>query len=193
MTDDSDTNTDSDFTKKTVKKFGPRGSPVFEQEEKTTDLDDLAERVEQTAVPFCTCGAPITGTPEVYRCCDCELICCQRCQIALRRRHYCPTCARRQFDLDKRTFLTLVGLQHETLTPDDLLSVTTQAGDVVEVTIDPAADVVVEHDYLADDGTLSARGREALHVGQQLYGDDDDIQSVLDQLRLSAVVDQGQR
>lgn len=187
----TDANNENDFTKKTVKKFGPRGSPVFEQEEKTTDLDDLGERIEQTAVPFCTCGAPITGTAEVYRCCNCDLICCQQCQIMLSRWHYCPTCARRRFGLDKRTFLTLVGLQHETVGPDELVRVTTQAGDVIEVAIDPVADTVVERGYLAADGTLSAEGREALHVGHQLYADDEDVRTVLDQLRLRSVVNRG--
>lgn len=184
---------DTEFTKKTVKKFGPRGSPVFEQEERTIDLEDLGERIEQTAVPFCTCGAPITTTAEVYRCCDCELLACQRCRIALSRRHYCPMCARRRYALDKRTYLTLVCLQHATLTPDDLVTVTTQAGEIIEIDVDPAVTPVVEHGYLEDDGSLSAQGREALHVGRQLYGEDADIQSVLDQLRVADVVQQGRR
>ncbi|USZ68530.1 hypothetical protein NGM10_02030 [Halorussus salilacus] len=180
----------TDFTKTTVRTFGPRGSPVFEQEEKTTDLDDLTERVEQTAVPFCTCGAPISGSGDVYRCCDCELICCTRCEIRLSRQHVCPLCARRRFDMDKRTFLTLVFLQHETMTFADLFDVTTQAGEITAVDIDAVANTVVKQGYLADDGTLSDRGREALHVGHQLYGADTDVQSVLDQLRVKAVAEQ---
>lgn len=183
---------DTDFTKKTVKKFGARGSPVFEQEQKTTDLDDLEERIEQTTVPFCTCGAPISGTPEVYRCCDCELICCQRCVILQSRRHYCPMCAQRRFALDKRTFLSLVFLDHDRLTPADLVDLTTDpAGQVTAIEIDTAATALVEQDYLTDDGALSPMGKEALHVGQQLYGDDGDIQAVMDRLRLQEVVNRG--
>lgn len=178
-----------EFSKKTIKKFGPRGSPVFEQEEKTTDLGDLGERIEQTAVPFCNCGASITAMEEVYRCCDCELICCQRCHIRLSKRHYCPTCARNRFALDKRTFLSLVFLQHGRLEPDDLVEVDTLDDDVIEVAIDPAADALVEHDYLADTGGLSPEGKEALHVGRQLYGDDGDVQAVMDRLTLQEVVD----
>jgi hypothetical protein len=181
---------DHDFTKKTVRKFGPRGSPVFEQEEKTTDLENLAERVEQTAVPFCNCGAPISGTADVYRCCECEMICCTRCEVRLSRRHFCPLCAQRQFALDKRTFLALVFLQQDTLAFEDLFEVTTQAGDVIEIGIDGAADAIVAQGYLADDGTLSDQGREALHVGHQLYGEDEDVQAVLDQLRVASVVEQ---
>lgn len=178
-----------EFTKDTIKKFGPRGSPIFEREQKTTDLDDLKERVEETAVPFCTCGAPITGTPEVYRCCDCELICCHRCQIALSKRHYCPMCARNRFALDKRTFLVLVFLQHDVMAADDLVAVTTHEGEVFEVEIDAAADALVEYDYLTEDGTLSPQGKEALHVGHAVYGDDPDIEAVVEQLRVREVVD----
>jgi hypothetical protein len=181
-----------EFTKDTIKKFGPRGSPIFEREQKTTDLEDLAERVEATAVPFCTCGAPITGTAEVYRCCTCDLICCQRCHIELSRWHYCPTCARHRFDLDKRTFLSLVLLDHDRLAPDDLVTVTADPmGEIFEVDVDATATALVANDYLTDDGELAPEGKEALHVGQQLYGDDADIQAVMDQLRLQAVVDQG--
>lgn len=174
-----------EFSKKTVKKFGARGSPVFEQEEKTTDLADLDERVEQTAVPFCECGARLAG--EVYRCCQCEIISCGRCHVERSRYNYCPTCARRQFGLDKRTFLSLVFLDHGVMAPDDLLTITTHDGEVLDLVIDPAADTLVEHDYLTDEGTLSAAGKEALAVGHQLYGDDRDIRAVRDQLRLQEV------
>lgn len=180
-----------EFSKDTIKKFGPRGSPIFEREQKTTDLDDLEERIEQTAVAFCNCGAPIASVQEVYRCCECELLCCQRCHIELSRKQYCPMCARHKFDLDKRTFLSLVFLQHDEMTPDDLIDVTTQADEVVEIVIDPAADAMVEQDYLTDAGDLSQRGNEALHVGKQLYGDDGDVQAVMEQLRHQEVVDRG--
>ena len=177
------------FKKKTIKKFGPRGSPIFDQEEKTTDLDDLEERIEQTKVPFCECGAPITAMPEVYRCCDCELICCQRCRIRLSKRHVCPTCARRRFGLDKRTFLSLVFIDHDLMEPDDLIDITTvPTGEVIEIDIDTIADTVVEHAYLAEDGDLSSTGKEALYVGRQLYGEDSDIQAVLENIRLLEVV-----
>ena len=178
-----------DFDKKTVKKFGARGSPVFEQEQKTTDLEELQEEVEETALPFCNCGAPITAKPDVYRCCDCELICCQRCQITHSRKHYCPMCAKNKFDLDKRTFLSLVFIQHDLMPPDALVDITTQAGEVVEIAIDATADAVLLNDYLTDDGTLSPQGSEALHVGHQLYGEDPDVESLMNQLQVQEVVE----
>jgi len=179
-----------EFSKKTVKKFGPRGSPVFEQEQKTTDLETLQERVDQTTVPFCECGAPITATDEVYRCSDCDLLCCNRCHIELSRWQYCPTCARRRFGLDKRTFLALVFLQHDRMGLDDLVTVTTDPdGTVIELEFDAIADTLVEYEYLTDDGNLSPDGLEALSVGRRLYGGDQDIQAVLEQIRLKEVVD----
>lgn len=178
-----------EFTKHTIKKFGLRGSEVLEEEEKTTDLDDLGERIEQTAVSFCTCGAPITTTGGVYRCCNCEVLCCQHCHIELSRYNYCPVCIQQQYDLDKRTFLSLVFLKRGVMQPDDLIRVETDVdGTVVQVDIDAATGPVVEHDYLTDEGTLSAHGDEALHVGRQLYGDDTDVQGVMEQLRLQEVV-----
>lgn len=178
-----------EFTKDTIKKFGPRGSPVFEREQKKTDLDELSSRTETTAIPFCTCGAQITAAPTVYRCCSCELICCERCQIRHSKHSYCPTCARRQYDLDKRTFLALVFLQHGHLVPDDLVAVTTVADEPVEITIDTAVDALLRNNYLADDEarTLSSAGQEALHVGHQLYGDDEDVQAIMNQIKINEV------
>lgn len=177
------------FEKDIVKKFGPRGSSVFEREQKTTDLDGMSERVEQTAQPFCTCGAPITTTPEVYRCCRCELICCQRCHVELSRRNFCPDCAQWQFDLDKRTFLSLVFIHHDLMAPDALIDITTQGGEVIEIQIDETADALFLNDYLTEDGALSPQGREALHVGNQIFGDDGDVQSVMEQIQIKKVVE----
>lgn len=178
-----------EFEKKTVRKFGARGSPVFEQEQKTTDLADLTERVEETAVPFCECGEPIMTTAgDVSRCCECELLCCQHCRIRHRKRTLCPTCARHQY-VDKQSYLALVFLQHDRMTPDDLIEVTTHEGEVIEVDIDAVATVLLEGEYLTAAGDLSSAGTEALHIGHQLYGDDADVQAVRTQLRVQEVID----
>jgi hypothetical protein len=58
----------------------------------------------------------------------------------------------------------------------------------VEIEIDPVTTALLEHDYLSEDGTLSPKGKEALHVGKQLYGEDQDVQSVLNQIRIQEVV-----
>lgn len=177
------------FDKEIIKTFGLRGSPVYEREQKTTDLEALRERIEQTAQPFCTCGAPITTTPDVYRCCSCEAICCQRCHIELSRRNFCPTCAQHRFDLDKPTFLSLLFIHHDLMPPDVLVDITTQAGEVIEIEIDETADALFLNEYLTDDGSLSPPGREALHVGNRLYGDDGDVRSVIEQIQLKKVVE----
>jgi hypothetical protein len=179
-----------EFEKTTIKKFGARGSPVYEQEQKTTDLGDLTERTEETAVPFCECGEPIMTTAgDVSRCCACELLCCKRCRIRHRRRTLCPRCARDQY-VDKPAYLALVFLQHELMTPDELIEVTTHDGEIIEVDIDAVATALLEGDYLTEAGDLSSHGTEALHIGHQLYGDDADIQAVRTQIRLQEVIDQ---
>lgn len=178
------------FDKTTTRSFGARGSPVFNQEQTTTDLEEMVVDVTETDHPFCTCGAPITAAPDVapavYRCCSCELISCQRCIIRLRKRHFCPTCMQREF-VDKHTFLTLLFIDRDRLEPDDLVDITTVGGEPVEVTIDPAATHLTEHGYLEEDGTLAPTGREALHVGHQLFDEDPDIQQVKHQLRVQEV------
>lgn len=180
-----------EFSKDTIKKFGPRGAEFYERTEQTTDLDALSSRVEETALPFCTCGRQLAGTGDVYRCCDCEVICCEHCHVALSRWHYCPTCARRRFELDKRTFLALVFLDRDLLTLDDLVDVVAHEGEVLEVAVDAATDVVVGNQYVDADGGLSPAGKEAMAVGRQLYGDDGDVTTVLEQLRLRDVVARG--
>jgi len=94
-----------------------------------------------------------------------------------------------KFDLDKRTFLSLVFIQHDLMPSDALVDITTQAGEVVEIAIDETADAVLLNDYLADDGTLSPQGSEALHVGHQLYGEDPDVESLMSQLQVKEVVE----
>lgn len=182
-----------EFTKRTIKRFGERGNPVYEQEEKTTNLEDLEERIEETTVPFCECGAPLlVETVDVYRCVDCQLLCCRRCRISLSRYNYCPLCARQQFGVDKRTFLSLVFIDHRIMAPDDLIEVTTDpAGEVIDVEIDPGAGSLLEHDYLTEEGRLTATGKEALHIGHQLYDGDADVQGVLEQIRHAEVVNRG--
>lgn len=190
MTDNPPDPTDT-FDKETVKKFGPRGSPVFERETKQTDLEDLTERVEHQQVAFCTCGAPLTATGQVYRCCGCELISCDRCIIRLHRQHLCPTCARTEYALDKRVFVSLLFLKNNILAPSDLAQVETIGDEPVEITVDRTASVLVEHDYLDDGGDLTPAGQEAYHVGKQLYEEDDDVQSMVQNIRVQEVVNNG--
>ena len=175
------------FEKETVKRFGARGSSVFEHEQKTTDLEDLAERVEKIVGSFCTCGAQINAETEVYRCCICNLICCTRCQIRHSRMSRCPLCARQQFALDKHAFLSLMFIAKGIIKPDDLIIIETVADEPVEITIDPAATVLSEHEYVVADGSLSAAGKEALYVGKQIYGEDSDVQAVMDTIRVQEV------
>lgn len=188
---DNDTPFDETFAKETVKRFGARGSPVFEQEEKHVDLDRGRIRTEQTGVPICTCGAPLTATGQVYRCCSCELIGCPRCVIRLHRRHFCPTCAQQEYALDKHVVVSLLFIKHDVLEPDDLTQVETAGDSPVAITVDHAADPFVDNGYVEETGELTTDGREALAVGKQLYGEDEDVRSLLRTVRVRTVANQG--
>jgi hypothetical protein len=177
-----------EFTKETEKKFGERGDTVVEKEEQTTDLDDLTERTEQTVQPFCQCGAAITSSGEVHRCVGCEGLSCQLCTIRWSRMSHCPSCAKQHWEVDKKLFLSLLFIAKDVMAADDLIEVQTQGDEPVDVTIDPAATALQENEYLEDDGSLSPEGQEALHVGQQLYSEDADVQSAKEAVRVQEVV-----
>lgn len=178
------------FDKTRTKRFGERGDLNFQKEEQTTDLETLSESVTETAVPFCTCGAPImTAVGDVYRCVECNTVSCARCRIAFGRYHYCPLCVRQAYGLDKHTYLTLVFIDRGVIDPERLVDVTLDSGgEVFDIEIDAAVGSILDHDYLTSSGGLSANGKEALHLGHAVFGDDGDVQSVLDQLRLREVV-----
>jgi hypothetical protein len=191
MTDNDPTDQHDTYEKDVTEKIGPRGSSVYERERRETTLgDDPATQVTRTTGMICTCGAP-RDPGQIFRCCSCELTACPLCLIRVRRHHYCPTCARREYVLDKHVFVSLLSLQHDLLNPEDLIQIETVAGAPTDVTIDRAATVLVEHDYLDDSGDLTPAGQEAYFVGKKLYGEDDDIRSMLQQLRIKEVVDHG--
>jgi hypothetical protein len=123
---------------------------------------------------------------------ECNELACPLCRLRLHRRCYCPDCAEQAFALDKRVFLSLLFLQKDVLELDDLLHVDTVGDTPVELAIDRAATTLIEHDYVdTETGELTAAGTEALAVGEQLYGEDTDVQSVLQQIRVQEVVDHG--
>lgn len=197
--------TETAFEKETIKRLGQRGSSVLEHEQKSTDLEELDEQVDTTIVSFCTCGTPITELTDVYRCHSCDRICCTVCRIQLTRRTSCPDCAEHEYGLTKQVFLTLYLLNESTIAVTDLF--TTEPTDVgqVTVTIDTAVTTLLTHNYLrtvnpdtpaqdtahavaiADDDPLSVAGKEALHVGEQLYSDDPDVETLKEQLEIQQV------
>ncbi|MDY6777747.1 MAG: hypothetical protein SVU32_03715 [Candidatus Nanohaloarchaea archaeon] len=170
-------------------RVGERGNPVFRRTRETTDLDEMREKeVETTGT--CYCGRPITDRAAVRRCVRCDLLCCGACEVVVRRRVVCQSCAARMYGLDKDVFLTLYVLDAGLAAPDDLVAVETlEDGTPVEVRVDPAADHLFGNGYVAEDGSLTPRGREALSVGQQLYGEDRDVKETIREARIRAVAD----
>jgi hypothetical protein len=190
MPDDIDPEVDigsGEYTKETVKTFGERGVPVAEQTEEMTDLESLRKVVAEVDQPICTCGAPITESASVYRCCGCEVICCARCEVRWSRQSYCPGCAESEWAMNKRTFFALVFIANGRMGPDELITVETVDEDPVEITVDPAATAIQDNGYISADGSLSPAGKEALAVGKRLYSEDDDVETVLTRQRIEEV------
>lgn len=202
---ETETETETAFEKETIKRLGQRGSSVLEREQKTTDLEGMDEQVDATVVPFCTCGTPVTEITDVYRCHSCDRICCSACRIQLSRRTSCPACAEHEYNMTKQVFLTLYLLDESTIDVTDLFTTETADTGQVTVTIDTAVTTLLTHNYLrtvnpdtpaqdtanavtiADDDPLSVAGKEALHVGEQLYSDDPDVETLKEQLEIQQV------
>lgn len=202
---ETESETETAFEKETIKRLGQRGSSVLEREQKTTDLEGMDEQVDATVVPFCTCGTPVTEITDVYRCHSCDRICCSACRIQLSRRTSCPACAEHEYNMTKQVFLTLYLLNESTIDITDLFTTETADTGQVTVTIDTAVTTLLTHNYLrtvnpdtpaqdtanavtiADDDPLSVAGKEALHVGEQLYSDDPDVETLKEQLEIQQV------
>lgn len=180
-----------EYSKTKEKRFGERGDINYQKETRKTNLETMEEVEVETKVPFCNCGRPImTDVGDVARCVECNQVACASCAITWGRYQYCPVCIRRAYSLDKHTYLALVFIERGLITADDLLDVTVDsAGEVFDVEIDAAAGAMLDHHYLTDAGGLSANGKEALHLGQEVFGQDGDVQAVLDRIRLQEVVD----
>lgn len=208
MTDEDDTDADTEnpneYDKHTVRRFGQRGSPIIEEEQETTDLESMDKEVDETMFSFCNCGAAHTVVDEIYRCCSCDRFCCCRCRILIRRYNYCPDCVQQEYGIDKTAFKALYLLDKGILDPDDLLATETVGDEVVAITVNNAADTLIEQNYLqTGDGhpvddiegldtgdVLSSKGEEALHAGDQLFGDDPDIEKMKERVRIERIADQ---
>lgn len=185
---------DETFDQTDRTRVGERGYPYLEEEQRHTDLDSLDRVTDQIGVAICTCGGPLIDHDHVHRCRECEAIACPRCILRLHRRYVCPDCAETIYAFDKAVFLRLLSLKHELLALDDLVQVDTIGDEPVEIAVDRAGTIVTEYDYVnTETEQLTPRGQEALTVGKQLYGDDDDIQSVLQTIRVQEVVNSGDR
>ena len=205
MPDHNDITAETAFDKETIKRLGQRGSAVLEHERKTTDLEDMNEQVDVTIVSFCTCGTPVAEIGDAYRCHRCDRICCTVCRIKLAQRTSCPTCAEQAYNLSKQVFLTLYLLDESIISTGDLFTTTTTDAGQVTVTVDTTVPTLLDHNYLriespdnpapnateaaaiSTDDPLSVAGKEALHLGEQLYSDDPDVEALKDQLEIQQV------
>lgn len=171
------------------RRVGERGNPIFGRTRETTDLEGMREtEVETTGT--CYCGRPVTDREEVRRCVACDLLCCRSCQVVVRRQVACQSCVVRGYGLDKGAFLTLYFLDADLVALDDMVDVVAGPdGTPIEVRVDDAASRLVANGYVADDGSLTRAGREALSVGEQLYGEEQDVRQAIREARIREVAD----
>ena len=194
------------FDKEERHRLGQRGEEHIGHTREQTDLDGMTKVEDVTVTSYCECGEPVLTVENTYRCCSCDAMCCSNCRIKLTRYNYCPACAQAEYQVDKQVYLTLYLLDKEELEPADLVATEIVDTDLETVTIDPTATTLIERDYIRTDNTtdtgidrpaivaaideddpLSVAGKEALHVGDMLYGDDPDVEALEEELTLKQV------
>lgn len=193
------------FDKEERHRLGQRGEEHIGHTRKQTDLDGMTEVEDVTVTSYCNCGEPVLTVENTYRCCRCDDLCCSNCRLKLTRYNYCPQCAQQEYSVDKQIYLTLYLLDKEELAPADLVTTETVDTELETVTIDPAVTPLIEHSYIqtddttvdgeraaiatavSDDEPLTTAGKEALHIGEMLYGDDPDIKALEEELTLKQV------
>lgn len=189
------------FDKETRRRLGQRGEEHLGHIREQTDLDGMTKVEDVNIAAYCSCGTPFQSVDDTYRCCQCDDMCCTACHIEMTRRHYCPDCAEQAYGLTKPTYIALYLLDKGELEPDDLVTADPIDTDLDAVTIDPAATTIIDHQYIRtgdtelptadptaalsdEDDPLTAAGQEALHVGDQLYSDDPDVEALEDELAI---------
>lgn len=203
MTDSNPPNadpvTDETFQKTTTRRIGDPNPSIIDDATTTTDIGTMNQQTDVVLHP-CTCGNTEQELSAIYQCSRCHQRCCPHCRITISRRTRCPDCAEQDYHLTKAVFIALY-----------LLDNTLTAGDRfpphIEVT---AAATLIEHNYLhldaivheaggphqgvirlTTDNPLSVAGKEALHVGDQLYSDDEDVTRLITDLTIQQVANNG--
>lgn len=205
MTDEPDTEpdpvTDDTFQKKTTRRIGDPDATVIDDATTTTDVGTMNKRTDVVLHP-CKCGNTEQELSAFSQCSRCREKCCPACRITISRRIRCPECAERDYHLDKAVFIALYLLDNGEIA----------AGDLFQQQIGMAAASLPEHNYLQldaavhdapfpEDGAmrinmdnpLTAAGKEALHVGEQLYSEDDDVAELIEEITIQQVANNGSR
>lgn len=185
---------DATFTEIKRKTFGGLGQDNIEEIREVTDIESGTSVKEIDVSAYCYCGRPNT-VDDTRRCSQCTRICCVHCGAIHNRYVHCRDCAEELYALDRQVFFALYLLDQDTLALEDLVDVELIDGQPVNVILTDAATTLIEHGYIqtTDDETpntitvdadnpLTPEGREALAVGSQLYGEDDDVEDLEDQL-----------
>lgn len=179
------------YTEYVVKKYGDRGSGKAYEKRETTDPETMTTVTEETVTAHCLCGHATVNEENVYWCVQCDRRACPDCEVRWSRQTFCPECAKRKWAIQKPVFYALWMVDKGVKEVDDLVDMRFQDGEAVEIAVDHRAAILHELDYIAEDGTLSPEGQEALSVGEELYSDDDDVQALEDKHRILEVANGG--
>lgn len=198
MTDDnhtdSDPGTDDIFQKKTTRRIGDPDASVVDDATTTTDVGTMNQRTDVVLHP-CKCGNTEQELSVISQCSRCTQKCCPQCRITISRRIHCPDCAEQAFHLNKAVFIALYVLDTTELDGTDLFQ---QVEHTAAVTLLERNYIQIEAGIDEDgalaintDNPLSVAGKEALHVGEQLYSDDEDVEQFIADLTIQQVANNG--
>ena len=198
MTDDnhtdSDPETDDTFNKETTRRIGDPDASIVDRAATTTDVGTMNQQTDVVIHP-CKCGNTEQELSVISQCSRCTQKCCPQCRITISRRIYCPDCAEQAFRLNKAVFIALYLLDTTELDDTDLFQQVehTAAATLLERNYIQIEAGIDEDGALAinTDNPLSVAGKEALHVGEQLYSDDEDVEQFITDLKIQQVANNG--
>lgn len=176
-----------------VQLYGTIGSEVAHDKIEMIDPKTGITVTKELVTTQCSCGRGAIDTDDIWRCTNpyCLMRICPKCQIRWSRQSYCKHCAESMWQLDKQVFFALWFISKDIRDPEDFIRTELQDDVPVEITVDRAATILHERDYLAEGGGLSPQGQEALSVGEKIYEEDDDVQSLENKWKIRKVANNG--
>ncbi|MDY6771251.1 MAG: hypothetical protein SV186_04855 [Candidatus Nanohaloarchaea archaeon] len=185
---------DDTFEEHIVRRLGERGGDTVEEIHRKTDFDRMTVDEDIVTYQVCKCGETLTDPEERKRCVECEKVACKECRIYIEKENLCPDCADDEWGIGRTAYITLYLLHKQAVTLSDLIGVEVFGNDPVDVQLDGALLTLLDEGLIQDDGgngpavasagdsPLTNEGRQTLHVCNELYGDDPDIQELKEQV-----------
>jgi len=187
------------FTSVNRTRLGPLGDEVVNEKRSKTDPDTMTE-TEEEVIGTCQCGRTEVVIDKLYKCVNCKYRACEKCHIEIAQKIYCSDCVLASYGIGRKAYKALYLLDEGVHTIDDLVETDTIEDEIISVRIDNAANTLLDHGYvhteddqdagtddLEEEQALSPEGREALHIADDIFGGDPDVQTLKEEVKLQKI------